>query len=384
MVNIGIIGLGNMGRTHTNHLLAGEVENTKLTAVCDIDAGARKWFRDKYGDDIKVFENYKEMYASGLIDAVLIATWHYDHPLMAIDAFEAGLHVLIEKPAGVYTKQVREMNEAAAKSGKVFSIMYNQRVNSVYIKIRDLIQSGELGEIKRINWIVTSWYRPQAYHDSSSWRSTWKDEGGGVLINQCPHNLDLLQWIGGMPTRIRAFVSFGKYYDIEVEDDVTAFLEYENGATGVFIASTGESPGTNRLEIAGDMGKIVIDDNKLTFSRNRVSEREFNKVNTSGFEKPECWECDIPVGDTYPDHNKIIRDFSNSILTGSKLLSPGEEGILGLTISNAIHLSAWTDDYVTLPMDEELFYNILQDKIKNSTFVKKSKKATFDLGGSYS
>ena len=206
---------------------------------------------------IPVFATPEEMYESGLCEAVVIATPHYFHPEMAIQAFGYGMHVMIEKPAGVYTKQVKEMNEVAAKSDKLFGIMYNQRTNPVYQKLREMIQRGDLGHIKRITWIVTDWYRPQAYHDSSTWRSTGKDEGGGTLINQNPHQLDLWQWMFGMPDRVYAKASFGKYYDIEVEDDVEAFFEYDNGTTGQYITSTGEAPGTNRLEIACDMGKTI-------------------------------------------------------------------------------------------------------------------------------
>src|SRR5690606_34449403 len=233
--------------------------------------------------------------------------------------------VLVEKPAGVYTKQVRQMNEAAAKSGKVFSIMYNQRTNPLYVKLRELISSGELGEIRRTNWIITNWYRSQAYYNSGGWRATWAGEGGGVLINQDPHQLDLWQWtIGMMPTRVRAFCHFGKYRNIEVEDDVTAYVEYENGATGVFVTTTGEAPGTNRFEISGDRGKMVIEDGKMTFWRLRVGESEFNASNTSSFAQPECWKCEIPVNGEGPGHMGITQNFVDAILKGTPLIAPGE------------------------------------------------------------
>lgn len=243
-----------------------------------------------------MFTDTDELYKSGLCDVVIIAVPHYDHPSLAIKAFEHGLNVITEKPAGVYTKQVLEMNEAAEKSGKLFGIMYNQRTNPMYQKIRELVKNGDLGHIKRISWIITDWYRCQCYHDSGAWRSTWKTEGGGALINQNPHQLDLWQWMFGMPDKITSFVSFGKYYDIEVEDDVTAFMEYENGTTGTYITSTGESPGTNRLEIACDMGRIVVENGKMIFNRNVISEREFNAENTEipfGRPKGECYRSRI-------------------------------------------------------------------------------------------
>lgn len=288
--------------------------------------------------------------------------------------------------AGVYTKAVKQMNEAAAKSDRKFGIMYNQRTNPLYQKLRDLIQSGELGEIRRTNWIITNWYRSQSYYNSGGWRATWAGEGGGVLLNQDPHQLDLWQWTTGMmPKRIRAFCHFGKYRNIEVEDDVTAYVEYENGATGLFITTTGEAPGTNRFEITGDHGKIVVEDGKLTFWRLRTPEPQFNAEFTGGFGSPECWKCEIPVEEGGGEQHKgILRNFTNAILHDEKLLAPGEEGIHGLTLSNGMYLSAWTDDWVELPIDEDLFYEKLMEKVENSNFNKETTAAqTFDVKGTH-
>jgi len=374
-VRIGIIGIGNMGSAHVEYLSAGEVPNAELTAVCDINPERLRWAKERLGDKVQYFDNAEALLDSKMVDGVLIATPHYDHPILAIEAFKRGLHVLTEKPAGVYTKKVAEMNLAAEKSGKVFGIMYNQRTNPLYQKFRDLVKSGELGEIKRTNWIITDWYRSQSYYDSGGWRATWKGEGGGVLLNQCPHNLDLWQWICGMPVRVRAFCSYGKYHDIEVEDDVTAYVEYENGATGVFITSTGDAPGTNRFEVTGDRGKIVLEDGKLTFWRLRISERQFNREYRGGFGSPECWRCEIPVRGVETAHKGITTDWVNAILKGTPLLAPGVEGINGLTISNAMHLSSWLDGWVEIPFDEDLFYEKLQEKIRNSNFQKKTDKS---------
>ncbi|MBE5039755.1 Gfo/Idh/MocA family protein [Ructibacterium gallinarum] len=383
-VRFGIVGLGNMGTTHAKNVYAGKVPKMELAGICDIAEGRRKYAKEHF-PEVPVFEDAKEMFASGLLDAVIIATPHYDHPPLAIAAFEAGLNVITEKPAGVYTAQVLEMNAAAEKSGKLFGIMYNQRTNPVYRKLRQMIQSGQLGGIKRINWIITDWYRPQAYHDSCTWRSTWKTEGGGALINQNPHQLDLWQWLFGMPKRIMSHVSFGKYYDIEVEDDVTAFMEYENGTTGVYITATGEAPGTNRLEISCDMGCVVVENNKISFKRNVESEREFNAHNTEIFGRPECWDCIVPAEtDGGPQHIGILKDFTKALLTGSELLAPGYEGIKGLTISNAIHYSAWTGGWADLehfPHDD--FKRILDEKIANSTVVKKEIQRTADTDNTY-
>ena len=379
-IKLGIIGYGNMGSEHVNIIKSGRTPNVELAALCDNDPDRLDAFK-KVTSDVPVFTEAEELFKSGLCDSVLIAVPHYDHPTLAIKAFEYGLNVLIEKPAGVYTKQVLEMNDVAKNSDKVYGIMYNQRTNPVYKQLRTMIQRGDLGHIKRITWIITNWYRPQAYHDSSTWRSTWKTEGGGALINQNPHQLDLWQWMFGMPDRIYSRVSFGKYYDIEVEDDVMAYFEYDNGTTGEYITSTGEAPGTNRLEVACDMGKVVIEDNKIVFYRNVISEREHNKINTVLFGPPENWVCNIDVDSSGGEsHAGILKNFANAVLNGKELLAPGEEGIKGLTISNAIHLSAWTGEMVDVnnfPHDK--FYALLQDKIKNSTVVKKENKIVVDI-----
>jgi predicted dehydrogenase len=357
-----------MGFSHARSLAAGRIAGAKLSAICDLNPTKQEEARATLPSDVKIWSDADAMISSGEIDAVIIATPHYAHPQVAIACLNHGLHVLIEKPAGVYTKQVREMNRAAEASGNVFSIMYNQRCNPLYKKLRELIATGELGEVRRMNWIVTNWYRSQSYYDSGGWRATWAGEGGGVLINQSPHQLDLWQWTTGMmPKRIRAFCSFGKYRNIEVEDDVTAYAEYENGATAVFITTTGEAPGTNRYEVTGDRGKIVIEDGKLTFWRLRVPEPEFNQQYTGGFGEPECWKCEVPISGDNPQHNGIIQNFADAILHGAPLIAPGEEGIHGLTLSNAMHLSTWTDNWVDLPLDEDLYYEMLQERIANSS-----------------
>ncbi|MGG3282912.1 Gfo/Idh/MocA family protein [Paenibacillus solani] len=373
-VRVGVIGLG-MGFSHARSLAAGQIAGARLSAVCDLNPVKLEEAKATLPSDVKLWSDADAMISSGEIDAIIIATPHYAHPDMAIKCLSHGLHVLIEKPAGVYTKQVREMNRVAKDSGKVFSIMYNQRCNPLYKKLKELIADGELGEIRRMNWIITNWYRSQSYYDSGGWRATWAGEGGGVLINQSPHQLDLWQWtIGMMPKRMRAFCSFGKYRNIEVEDDVTAYAEYENGATAVFITTTGEAPGTNRYEVTGDRGKIVIEDGKLTFWRLRVNESEFNRQYTGGFGEPECWKCEVPISSDNPQHNGIIQNFADAILHGTPLIAPGEEGIHGLMLSNAMHLSTWTDNWVDLPLDEDLYYEMLQERIANSSIRKTVKE----------
>ncbi|OMF28157.1 MULTISPECIES: Gfo/Idh/MocA family protein [unclassified Paenibacillus] len=382
-IRIGIIGVGGMGTSHAQSIMSGKVLNAELAAVCDVRAERLDWVKQSYGDKVKLYDNKDAFFKSNQFDAVLIATPHYDHPVLAIQALRSGYHTLIEKPAGVYTKAVREMNEAAQQSNKVFSIMYNQRTNPVYQKLKDLIDSGELGELKRSIWIITNWYRSQSYYDAGGWRATWSGEGGGVLLNQDPHQLDLWQWICGMPTKVRAFMSYGKYHNIEVEDDVTAYVEYANGATGLFVTTTGEAPGTNRLEVTGDRGKIVIEDDKLTFWRLRMPERKFNSEYKGGFGSPECWKCEIPTPGENTQHVGIINNWVDAILNGTELLAPGIEGIKGLTISNAMHLSAWTDLSVELPLNEELFFEKLKTRIDNSTFKKSVTEGTLDVSGTH-
>ncbi|MFD0826857.1 Gfo/Idh/MocA family protein [Neobacillus sp. M.A.Huq-85] len=385
LVKIGVIGIGNMGSSHVQMLTKGQIKGAVLTAVCSRNENRIEWVKSHTKGDVKIFKDEQTFFNDTEIDAVLIATPHYSHPDLAIKAFAKGKHVLIEKPAGVFTKNVLEMNAAAESCGKVFGIMYNQRANPLYQKIRGLIQSGQLGELKRTNWIITDSYRPQSYYDSSQWRATWKGEGGGVLLNQALHQLDLLQWTTGcMPKSVRAVCSVGKYHDVEVEDDVTAFVEYENGATGVIIASTGEAPGTNRYEIVGDRGKIVVENEELLFYQLSQSEREFNAAYAGGFGKPDYEKIKIPVTSENANHAIIVQNWVDAIRKGTPKLSPGEDGVNALEISNAIYLSSWLNETVELPVDPDLYFEKLQEKINTSTFEKKHvTNTTLDVSGTH-
>ncbi len=364
-VRYGIIGLGNMGSSHFNYYLQGQLQEMRLTAVADIDPERFEAVKDAL-PEILCFNTAEELMDSGTCDAVVIATPHYFHPVYTMYALNKGLHALTEKPAGVFTKNVREANELAAKSDKVYAIMYNQRTNCLYRKLREVVQSGELGEIRRVNWIITNWYRTQSYYNSGGWRATWVGEGGGVLLNQCPHNLDLWQWICGMPSKIQAFCHEGKWHDIEVEDDVTIYAEYPNGATGVFITSTGDAPGTNRLEITMDKGHIVCENNELKLYKLDVSTSEHCATSPSGFGKPKGTWTTLETDGYNPQHPGVLNVFAANILRGEPLVGRGEEGINGLMISNAAHLSSWLGKPVDLPVDEDLFYAKLQEKIANS------------------
>ncbi|MDO4458559.1 MAG: Gfo/Idh/MocA family oxidoreductase [Clostridia bacterium] len=381
-VRLGIIGIGNMGSGHIEYINEGACPEIELTAVCDIKENRREWCKENCKEGVVIFDDAIKLMESGLVDAVLVAVPHYDHPKYVIEALNHGLHVISEKPAGVYTKQVREMNEAAAKSDKVFAMMFNQRTNCVYRKMHELVHSGELGAIKRVNWIITDWYRTQAYYNSGGWRATWDGEGGGVLLNQCPHNLDLIQWICGMPSKVRAFCHTGKWHDIEVEDDVTAYLEYPNGATGVFVTTTGDAPGTNRFEVTLEKGKLVCENNELKLYRLDVNEREYCFTATEGFVPPSGhWETVETDGEN-PQHKGIVNAFAAKILHGTPLVAEGYEGINGLTLSNAMHLSSWLDKEVEIPFDEDLFLEKLTELRKTSK-KKNVTEVTFDTKGTY-
>lgn len=381
-VRIGIIGIGGMGTTHANSILKGLVPGMVLTAVADVRQVRLDWAKDNLPKDIQIFSDGRELIESGACDAVLVATPHYFHPDYVVYALNHGLHAISEKPAGVYTKQVREMNEAAAKSDKTFAIMFNQRTNCVYRKLHEMIESGELGQMKRVNWIITDWYRTQSYYDAAGWKATWDGEGGGVLLNQCPHQLDLLQWLCGLPIKVRAFCHEAKWHDIEVEDDVTAYLEFENGATGVFVTTTADAPGTNRLELTFEYGKIVCEHDTLTFYKLNENERTFCMTEKEGFKKPDMVKILVETDGHNEQHVGVLKAFTNHILNGTPLIASGEEGIRALTLSNAMHLSSWLDKTIQIPFDEDLFLAELnkrraQSKIKYDTGV------VFDTTGTY-
>ncbi len=358
-LRMGVIGVGNIGIAHARSIAAGDVNGMELAALCDASPSRRQALQAAF-PAVPVFSEHRELLDSGLTDGVIIATPHYFHPPIAVDAFMAGQHVLSEKPAGVYTRQVRQMIEAAQKSGRIFGIMFNQRTDSLYRRARELVTGGELGELKRLVWIITNWYRTQAYYKSGGWRATWSGEGGGVLLNQAPHNLDLWQWIFGMPLRVRAFCSRGKYHPIAVEDDATLYAEYENGATAVFITSTGEYPGTNRLEISGDRGKLVLEEGRLRWWRLEKPERVFCFTAQESFYQAPMTLVEAEEPSPVSGHRIILENFAAAALFGEKLIAPGEDGLRELSLSNAAYLSTWTDDWVTLPLDEKAFEDRLQ------------------------
>ena len=376
-VKVGIIGIGNMGSAHLRMITGGNIPDMTVTAFCDIDTEKLNAARNTY-PALRVFEDYTDLLKNSDTNAVIIAVPHPLHAKIAIEAFEYGKHVLVEKPIDITVSAAEKLCTAARKSGKVFAVMFNQRTNGLFREARRIVNSGELGELKRSVWIITNWYRTQSYYDSGSWRATWRGEGGGVLLNQAPHNLDIWQWICGKPSAVTAFCNVGKFHNIEVEDEATIYTEYENGATGVFITSTGDCPGTNRLEITGTRGKIVLENGLLKLWKLKEDERDICKNSVEGFVTPETEYSEF-TAEREEAHAGILKNFARAILYGEELLSPGYDGINELTISNAAYLSEWTGNKrVPLPFVTAEFDRLLKEKQKSSEIKENTVKKSTD------
>ena len=369
-VKFGIIGIGNMGSAHVVNI--NNLKNCELTAVCDIDPEAFNRIDEGIRSRLQLFTDPEKFLKEAEIDAVMISVPHYSHPDLAILAMRQGKHVIVEKPIAVHKAEAERMIAEAKKYPELKkSAMFNQRTIPAHKKIKQMIDSGELGKIMRVNWIITDWFRSQCYYDSGDWRASWRGEGGGVLLNQCPHQLDLMQWFFGMPCKVRATAKFGKYHDIEVEDEVNAYLEYADGKTGNFIACTGEIPGTNRLEIMAERGRLVYEGGKLEFKRNEVETTEFNRTTDKKFGIPDIWRCEIPVAPPSPaPHKDIVENVANAILHGTPLLAPMEEGINGLELGNAMLLSGWKEETVNLPIDSAEYAEEGCEKIRQRGWVR--------------
>jgi predicted dehydrogenase len=368
-VRLGIIGVGNIGRHHANYVLDGRLKRARLAALCSVIPAELEPFR---GRGPKLFTDSESLLRSGEVDAVVIATPHYQHVTIGIAALEAGLHIMVEKPIAAHKADAERLIAAARRHPRqVFAAMFQLRVEPRYLKLRHLIQSGELGQLLRLTWINTDWFRTDAYYSSSGWRATWKGEGGGVLINQCLHNLDTLQWLLGMPARLRAFCKLGGYRNIEVEDTVTAYLEWAEGATGTFVSTTAEAPGTNRLEIAGSRGRVVLENDRLVFDRNEVDAMEFNRTSTSGFAKPDTWRIEIPFANATLPHAHLMQAFIDAITDGKPPLVSGEEGLQSIELANAMLYSSLSAQTIELPLDAAAYESRLQQLIAESRFEKK-------------
>ena len=376
-VRLGIVGLGNIGKFHTGYLLEKKIPRCELVAVSDAFAPSLEPFKNR--PDLKTFEKSEDMIRSGEIDAILIATPHYLHTTIGIDALNNGLHVMVEKPISAHKADAERLIAVArAHPKQVFAAMFQMRVEPRYLKIKKLLESGELGRFTRMQWVITDWYRTEAYYASGGWRATWKGEGGGVLLNQCLHQLDTLQWLCGMPAQVRGFCQLGRFHDIEVEDDVTCYLEWANGASGMFVSSTGESPGTNRLELVGTRGKLTLEGNRLSLIRNDADMVEFSKTAKGGFTKPEVWNVEIPFENAVNPHGILVQNFVDSILDGSPLIAPGADGMGSVELANVLLYSSLIHQTVELPMDGAAWEGKLKELIANSKHEKKVVQATTD------
>ena len=353
-----VIGVGNMGHKYVSMIYEGKVPGCELAAITRVRGVYRKKLEAVLSAGIPVYESAEALYddvSSGKLDldAVIIATPHISHAPIAVRAFDIGLHVLCDKPAGVYTRQGRLMEEAAERSGKTFGMIFQQRTFPVYQKLREIVQSGEYGAIKRVSWTVSDWYRPESYYTSGSWRATWEKEGGGVLLNQCPHNLDILQWIVGVPERIQAFCHEGRYHAIEVEDDVTMYMEWETGATGTFVTSTGEAPGVNRLEIALEDALIRCENGSIMIGENQTElgmhEPEYRKTSTDSYRKIRGTWKELKFEPQADAYGIILRNFTAACAGKAECIAPGSEGRKSLLISNGAYLSSWKRQLVHLP-----------------------------------
>ena len=369
-VRIGIIGLGNIGQIHVNNLLESKVPRGVLTAVGDA-------FPDKLPEyeakGLKTFDSGEALIGSGEIDALIVATPHFQHTTLGIAALEAGLHVMVEKPISAHKADAERLIAAAnARPELTFSGMFQMRVEPRYQKLRKLVRDGELGDLIRVIWIMTDWFRAEAYYQSSDWRATWKGEGGGVLLNQCLHQLDALQWIVGMPSKVQSHVGIGRHHDIEVEDDVTCYMEYANKATGAFITSTGETPGSNRFEIAGTKGRALLENDRLIVTRNEVASDEWSRTSKIGFKQPESTVEEIPIPGADNAHAQLIANFVNAILDGEALIAPGASGIGSVELANVMVYSGLLGQAVDLPMDSAAWESKLNELIANSTHEKKT------------
>lgn len=372
-IRIAVIGIGNIGNLHLR--LIRQIPQFKLTAVCDIVPEKANAAAEQYG--VKAYYDSNVLLADHVADVVTIATPHYAHTTIGIAALNSGHHVLVEKPISVHKADCERLIAAhRANPDRVFAAMFNQRTDPYYKKIKEMVDGGELGPFLRINWIITNWFRTQAYYDSGGWRATWGGEGGGVLLNQCPHNLDLLQWICGMPERVYGFCGIGKRHHIEVEDEVTAYMEYPGGCTGLFITSTGEAPGTNRFEIAGDNGKLVYEDDRIVWTRNLVPAGEFLRTSPESFARPPSETETFTFDNHGGQHAEILQNLADAILNGTPLIAPAQEGIHSVELANAMLYSSLTGRPVDLPLDGAAYEAKLKELIAGSTFVKETREQT--------
>jgi predicted dehydrogenase len=356
-LRLGLVGLGNMGRGHLEKEQG--LDEVRIVAVADVVAEAVAGARERYG--VRGFGSPDELIDSGEVEAVLIATPHPFHAPIAIRAAECGLHVLSEKPLAVAVSEADAMLEACRRAGVLLGVMFQQRTDPVYRRAREIVQSGALGELYRTTMIANAWYRPQAYYDSGAWRGTWQGEGGGVVMNQAPHSLDLFVWLGGRPNRVEGR-AWTRGHRVEVEDTVAATLEYPNGATGYLYTTTAEWPGENRVELVGDRGKLVVQNDRLRLYRLERPLGEDLATNPAPFGKPTgAWE-DVAVEPEPSGHAQVVRRFAGAVRRGEPLVATGEDGLAALELGNALLLAGFTRRPVDLPLDRAAYDAFLAEK----------------------
>ncbi len=377
-VKLGIIVYGAEGGMYAGFFKNNDErlnDNIELAAICDNDPAKKAKVAEDF-PGLPFFDNYLDLLESGVVNAIVTTVPHYDHCVMGIAALERGIHLLGEKPAGVYTKDVERLIETSKKYPETtFAIFFNQRTNPLYRKVKQLMDEKAIGDLQRATWIITTWWRPQGYYNQSAWRATWGGEGGGVLVNQAPHQLDLLQWICGKPEKVYAKLQYGAGRNIVVENEVNALLDFGNGATGSFITCTNDIVGTDRFEIFGTKGKIIVEDSKklivkqLTAPEAELSENMdmqdvmrlfMGQINMEDYVKVTEEEFVTPQG---LQHISVLNNFADHIVNGEPLLANGEEGINGVTLANAMHLSSWLDKEVDYNVDGDLYLAELNKRI---------------------
>lgn len=359
-----VIGFGGMGRQYVEMLYAGQIEGMVLAGVCCRNEKGQKELRECF-PEAAIYKSVEETFAhADEFDAAVIVTPHSTHVEIGKMAAAAGVHILMDKPAGISTKEVRELLAETEKNGVSYGMIFNVRMNPVFFQAKKMIENGEIGKPCRALWMCNNWFRTPAYHNSSPWRSTWKGEHGGLLLNQCPHYLDIWQWLFGMPESVRASIDYGKYNDFTVDDNADLQFFYKDGLHGTFIASSGEAPGVNRLEIWGTKGLLRIENcEELTFDENIVSVEQFREENKEIYGMPKHEKRTVSVDWNQPlGYQKIFSDFAEHIRKGTPLLVTGEDGLRTLMLTNGAYLSSWTDKKISFPIDDELYAALLKKK----------------------
>jgi len=361
-LGIGVIGLGNAGGRHARALARGEVPGARLEFVCDPKPERR------VGYGVPVAADPAEMLGRPNVDAVIVATPHPAHLTAARLALRAGRHVLVEKPLGVLAADCDALLAEHARLGPgapLFGVVHDYRAEPRFRWLGALLRRGELGRIERVVWQATDFFRTEAYYAESDWRGTFAGEGGGILVNQAPHLLDLLVHWFGMPRRVLGICRFGRYHSIEVEDDVTAHLEFGAGFSALVVLGTGEAPGTSRLEISGDRGRVVLEGRELAFHKNREPASLYRRREATGRPAVDVERMVFPPSE--PTGVALVRNFVAAVRGEARLLSPAEQARSAVELANAITWSSLLERPLELPIDVEGFRRVHADLVRHGT-----------------